>query len=113
VRQPNAAAPPCDLGGPDIELEVQIVEIKKPSAPILPEISAQIWQPEPPPTVCTTWMTFAVVSAPAPPALAIRNAELPVALPPLTTSLSGEEPSMPRNVLGPLIPLASFEFADD
>ena len=58
----------------------------------------------PPLIACTTWMPFATVSAPGPPALVMRKEELPVALPPLMTSLSDGEPSAPRNVLSPSVP---------
>ena len=37
----------------------------------------------PPLIACTTWMPFATVWAPGPPALVMRKKELPVALPPL------------------------------
>ena len=43
-------------------------------------------------------MPFATVWAPGPPALVMRKNELPVALPPLMTSLSDGEPSAPRKV---------------
>jgi len=40
----------------------------------------------PPLIASTTWMPLAEVSAPGPPALAMRKAVLPVAVPPLMTS---------------------------
>ena len=51
-------------------------------------------------------MPFATVSAPGPPALVMRKNELPVALPPLMTSLSDGEPSPPRKVFIAIVPPA-------
>ena len=48
----------------------------------------------------------ATVSAPGPPALVMRNNELPVALPPLMTSLSDGEPSPPKKVFIAIVPPA-------
>jgi hypothetical protein len=53
----------------------------------------------PPLMASTTSMPLALVSAPGPPALVMRNAVLPVAVPPLMTSMSEAEPSPPRYVL--------------
>ena len=59
----------------------------------------------PPLIACTTWMPFATVSAPGPPALVMRKKELPVALPPLVmTSLSEGEPSAPKKVFSAIVP---------
>jgi hypothetical protein len=59
----------------------------------------------PPLIACTTWMPFATVSAPGPPALVMRKKELPVALPPLMTSLSEGELSVPKKVFSAIVPV--------
>ena len=60
----------------------------------------------PPLIASTTWMPLAEVSAPGPPALVMRSKELPVALPPLMTSLSEGEPSPPKKVFIAIVPPA-------
>ena len=54
----------------------------------------------------TTSMPLPVVTAPGPPALVIRNDELPLAVPPLMTSLSEGEPSLPKKVFIAIVPPA-------
>ena len=54
----------------------------------------------------TTRMPLPVVIAPGPPALVMRNNELPLAVPPLMTSLSDGEPSAPKKVFIAIVPPA-------
>lgn len=54
----------------------------------------------------TTRMPLPVVRSPSPVVFAIRSAVLPLAVPPLTTSRSEGEPSVPRNVFIPSVPPA-------
>jgi hypothetical protein len=60
--------------------------------------------------VSTTRMPLPVVSAPAPVVLAIRRSALPPALPPLITSRSDGEGSLPRKVLSPSKPPLPTKF---
>ena len=49
-------------------------------------------------------MPFCVVNAPGPPALVTRMPDVPEAVPPLMTSLSEADPSLPRYALTPSTP---------